>query len=61
MCNEFLTLRNAPSAGADEINQLLPGSKIEIINFFGRFAHVKADNQKGYVLSMISDDLGLVI
>lgn len=50
-CNEFLTLREYPSKTAESVERLMPGAEVELIGFDGMFAHVRNDNNIGYVLS----------
>jgi g-D-glutamyl-meso-diaminopimelate peptidase len=50
-CNQYVTLRAAPSQSAQALEQIANGGKVEVNGYEGMFARVEYGGQTGYVLS----------
>ena len=50
-CNQYITLRGAPSQSAQALEQIANGKTVEVLGYEEMFAKVKYDGQTGYVLS----------
>lgn len=50
-CEEFITLRNAPSYTGTEITRIPDGERFTLLGWAGKFAYVRCRGYSGYVLS----------
>lgn len=49
-CEEFIALRSAPDS-SDWLTKIPAGASMELLNWEGRFAHVRYNGEDGYVLA----------
>ena len=50
-CEEFITLRSAPSTSADAVTTIPKGAQMTYISASGEFVYVEYQGQRGYVLA----------
>lgn len=50
-CEEFISLRTAPSTAASRIDKIPVGGRFQLLEWDGKFAKVRYKDQEGYVLS----------
>lgn len=62
-CDEYVTLRSAPDAGAGEMNRIPRGASVDLLGWQGAFALVEYGGERGWALatylSRPGEDFGL--